>query len=242
MILPLENKVIVITWGGWGLGKSFVTQLVKEHKTKVVVLDKNTEQLDTLAKELSEIQTYPCDVSSRENVQSVFDRILASTHIDILINNAGIYYEAPTQDHSEWIIQKMFAVNTEGPILCTKAVLAHMKEKKAGQILNVVSTAGVDKCPERWVYAATKAAVASFTESAAVEFEPFGIRVMGIYPGGMNTNIFDTAWVDTTGADWMMDKESVARIGLFMLQQPADVRIEKLVVRKFNPNRAEYIS
>ena len=51
----------------------------------------------------------------------------------------------------------------------------------------------------------------------------------------MNTNIFTTAGIDTTGANYMMDKDDVARIVIFMLQQPADVRIEKLVVRKFNP-------
>jgi NAD(P)-dependent dehydrogenase (short-subunit alcohol dehydrogenase family) len=94
------------------------------------VLDKNTEQLEMLKNELPQIEIYTCDVSNRESVTSVFANIHASTSIDILINNAGIYYEAPTVEHTEGMIQKMFAVNAEGPILCSKAVIPYMREKK----------------------------------------------------------------------------------------------------------------
>jgi 3-oxoacyl-[acyl-carrier protein] reductase len=154
--------------------------------------------------------------------------------VDVLINNAGIWHEGPTVEHPRERIARLFAVNTIGLIYVTQAVIPVMKSQRAGQIFNVVSVAGVEPSAEWGVYTATKYAVRGFTESLKQELQPDGIKVMGFYPGGMDTTLFENAGFDKgLGQPWMMKREEVADIIVFMLNQPDDIVMDHVEVRKF---------
>src|SRR4030067_1061578 len=128
-------------------------------------------------------------------------------------------------------VKELFDVITLGTIYVTTSVLPILKKQAEGQILNVVSVAGIETPGAEMgpysPYTAAKYAVTGFTKSLEEELKGTKIKVMGIYPGGMNTPLFKKAGFDyTENENWMMDKKDVAKIILFMLSQPKDVIID----------------
>lgn len=227
----LNWKTIVITgWSEW-LGKSIAIKL-KALWAHVIILARNEAKMKAL-QDGHGISYHVCDLRNIDIVQQVFKHIIETTGIDILINNSWIRHEWETENCDPQKLKDLLQVNTQWPILCTQQVIPHMKTKKEWQILNVVSIAWLDKCPERSIYAASKAAITQFTNSTQQELQAFWIKVMWIYPWGMDTQIFETAWTYQWVADRMMNKEHVADIIIYMLSQPKDVIMNNVEVRKF---------
>jgi len=106
-------------------------------------------------------------------------------NIDILINNAGTFTEAPITETTEEDMQKNFSVNTLGVLFGMKHGVKYMK--KGGAIVNTASTAGVKGVPNYAAYVASKWAVVGITKVAALEFGPNNIRVNCICPSSVNT-------------------------------------------------------
>jgi NADP-dependent 3-hydroxy acid dehydrogenase YdfG len=121
----------------------------------------------------------------------------------------------------------MFEVNSLGVISMTREVLPHMKKSGQGQILNIISTAGVEVYEHAPVYTATKHAVRGFTESLKKELAGSGVRVMGLYPGGIDADLFTTQPFPAPGSERSV-KEIAADIVYFMLSQPDEISIEQL--------------
>lgn len=103
--------------------------------------------------------------------------------IDVLVNNAGFGAPIPVELTPLATARALFETNTLGTLAMTQAVLPQFRERRAGVVINVTSTATLKPLPLVGVYRASKAAVNAFTESLAVEVEPFGIRVHLVLPG-----------------------------------------------------------
>lgn len=233
----LEGKVIVITGSSTGLGKAVALRLA-EDKPRLVLHARSAEKLQKVAEEIQskdcECSTFACDVTDIEQTRNAADYIQqAYGKIDILINSAGIWHEGRTEDHPKEKVLEMFQVNSAGVIYVTQELLPMMRKQKSGQILNIVSIAGVEPAADWGVYTSTKYAVRGFTESLQVELLGTGIKVMGFYPGGMDTDLFDTSGFPKGKQPWMMKKEDVAEIVAFILKQPGDVVMDHVQVRKF---------
>jgi short-subunit dehydrogenase len=113
--------------------------------------------------------------------------------IDVLFNNAGLWIEGDLEKNSSERISQVLAVNTLGTILLTRLVLPMMKKRKRGLIVNLISQAGLYAKPQRSVYNASKWAITGFTKSLQQELETAGVRVTGVYPGKVETNLFKNA-------------------------------------------------
>jgi short-subunit dehydrogenase len=152
-----------------------------------------------------------------------------------LINNAGIWAAGPVETYDVKKINQLFATNTLGTIYMTQAVIPYMKKQNRGQILNVMSIAGVE-CKDAYgiIYTATKHALSGFTDTLKEELSGTGIKVMGFYPGGMATNILKAAGIEMPNSeDLSMKTEDVAKIISFVLSLPKDVVMDHFEVRKF---------
>ena len=103
--------------------------------------------------------------------------------IDVLVNNAGFGAPIPVELTPLETARALFETNTFGTLAMTQAVLPQFRERSAGVIINVTSTVTLKPLPLVGVYRASKAAVNAFTESLAVEVEPFGVRVRLVLPG-----------------------------------------------------------
>ena len=114
---------------------------------------------------------------------SIADAIAAAGPIDALVNNAGIGFLNALEGTPIDTARGIFETNTLGTIAMMQAVLPQMRERRAGVIVNVTSSVTYQPLPLLSVYTASKAAVNAFTDSVALELEPFGVRVRVVLPG-----------------------------------------------------------
>ncbi len=122
----------------------------------------------------------PLDVTDPASIERA---VAAAGPVDVLVNNAGIGWLNALEGTPMAAARELFETNTLGTIAMTQAVLPQMRERRAGVIVNVSSSVTLRPLPLLSVYTASKAAVNAFTESLALELEPFGIRVRLVLPG-----------------------------------------------------------
>lgn len=122
----------------------------------------------------------PLDVT---DPQSIDEALAAAGPIDVLVNNAGVGLLNALEGVSMAQIREVFETNTFGTLAMTRAVLPQFRERRAGVIVNVTSTVTLRPLPLLSIYTASKAAVNAFTESVALELEPYGVRVRLVLPG-----------------------------------------------------------
>jgi 3-oxoacyl-[acyl-carrier protein] reductase len=184
MNLNLTGKVVVVTGGAAGIGRATVQRFEAEGAS-VVVWDVTTDN--------------PVDVTSRESVEKAVEAVVAKHgRIDVLVNNAGIVRDAQLVKVKDGEVISMMDdatfdavvnVNLRGVFVCTRAVAPHMIKARSGVILNASSIVGLYGNFGQTNYAATKAAVISFTKTWARELGRFGIRVNCVAPGFIATEM-----------------------------------------------------
>lgn len=231
--MELKGKTALVTGSSDGLGKQIVLELAKQ-KVNVIVTGRNEEKLEQVVKLL--IQEFPegkhsrivCDLNKPDSVAETFSKI---DNLDILINNAGVWTEGATIDVNPEKIIELVNVNLASYLLISRALLPTLLQSQFGQLLNVVSVAGYE-LPAGYfhtIYTATKYGLQGFSEGLTKEFENKNLRVMGFYPGGMETNIFKKAGNDYKDHEpWMFEpKESVEAI-MFMLTRNKKVNVKRM--------------
>jgi uncharacterized protein len=236
--MPLKDKVIVITGASSGLGKALALKFADE-EANLVLLSRSADKLQDVTQKIKEkqkstVSCFACNITDSEQVKHAVEYVMeAYGHIDILINNAGILYEATTENYPLQTILEMFDVNAIGTICITQQVLPYMKTRGDGQILNIISVAGVVPSNVNSVYNATKYAIEGFTQSLKLELAGTGIKVMGCYPGGMESNLFTTQSLGEDTGPFFVEKQSVAELIAFMVKQPENLIIDTVQIRKF---------
>lgn len=223
-----KKKVIVITGGATGLGMEIAKQL--SPSATVIILSRNEEKLKETAIELG-CQYMVCDITKYEDIDKVIKDILEKhLKIDVLINNAGLWLRGSLILNDPKEIEKILDVNTKGTINMTRAVLPNMVENKEGLIINMISTAGINIEPLSSVYSASKWAITGFTKNVQLEAAKDRVRVVGMYPGLMDTKFFEKAgyYYDMSTA---MDTSKVANIVKFLVSLDKDIIIPEIGVR-----------
>lgn len=135
------------------------------------------------------LRILPLDVADADSVARAVD---AAGPIDVLVNNAGVGLLNAVEGMSMDVAREVFETNTLGTIAMTKAVLPQFRERRSGVVVNVTSTVTLAPLVLLSVYTASKAAVNAFTESLALELEPFGVRVRLVLPGLAPDTAFGT--------------------------------------------------
>ncbi len=191
----LEKKVVIITGGGTGLGKS-MGQRFGELGAKLVITSRKLEVLERTAGEFSnqgiDVLPIACDIRKPAEVHAMVDK--AVDHfgtIDVLVNNAAGNFISPTENLSEGGFKVVVDIVLNGTFNCTHAVGRHMRENKGGAILNIVTTYAWTGSGYVVPSACAKAGVLALTRSLAVEWAKYGIRNVAIAPGPFPT---EGAW------------------------------------------------
>ena len=186
--MKLQNKVALITGGGYGIGRVIALRFATEG-AKICVAGRSKEKLDETVKEMESKGTdalaVQCDITRENEVESMVNKVVNHFgSIDVLVNNAAA--EGPTlpiheMESKDW--RQVVDVNLNGLFYCTKYVLKEMIPRETGNILNIGSIAGVYAYPLRTPYNATKWAIAGVTQTIAAEVGPYNIRCNCLSPG-----------------------------------------------------------
>jgi NAD(P)-dependent dehydrogenase (short-subunit alcohol dehydrogenase family) len=139
------------------------------------------------------------DVTDPDSIRKAVE---AAGAIDALVNNAGFGAASPAEITPMTTVREVFETNTFGTIAVTQAVIPQFRQRKAGVIVNVTSSVTLKVLPLIAAYRASKMAVNAFTESMALELEPFGVRVRLVLPGrSVETRFGDNARAHMHGLD-----------------------------------------
>jgi meso-butanediol dehydrogenase/(S,S)-butanediol dehydrogenase/diacetyl reductase len=190
MSMRFQNKTVIITGGGGGIGLATAKRFAAEG-ANIVLADIHLPVLQKAEQELKatgvrNILIKECDVSKEEDVETTLKAAIAHFGgLHVIVNNAGlmIFKKIEEQTGEDWM--RILSVDLLGSFFFTKQAFLQMKE--GGAIVNVSSIHAIETTPMVATYAAAKAALLSLTRSATLEGKPKGIRVNAVLPGAIDT-------------------------------------------------------
>ncbi|OBT13270.1 oxidoreductase [Vibrio sp. UCD-FRSSP16_10] len=231
------KKLIVVTGASSGIGEAIARRLSDEGHP-LLLLARRVDKLEAL--QLPNTLCEKVDVT----VQGSFAAAIAKAEqkfgpVEGLVNNAGtmLLGQIDTQDANEW--KRMFDVNVLGLLNGMQAVLAPMKARNSGTIINISSIAGKKTFPNHAAYCGTKFAVHAISENVREEVAADNVRVTTIAPGAVETELLShtssqdikdgyDAWKDDMGG--VLAADDVARAVVFAFQQPQNVCIREIAL------------
>lgn len=200
----------------------------------LILTGRDQEKLNQIHRELRaskvRILAEPCDVRDPHSVDALFRAVRAKfKKLDILVNNAGISHaNLPVEKLPYPVWKDVIATNLDGMFLVTQAALAMMK--RGGTIVNNLSVAATRVFVGSAAYNASKHAALGLTDTVREELRPRGIRVIGLFPGATDTDIWKTLW-PTAPRRKMMSAETVAEAVIHAMLLPENTTVEKLEIR-----------
>lgn len=240
MDMHLDGKVAVITGASTGFGRGIATRMAAEGARIVIGdltetasssgFDEEPERttVELIGKRGGKAVYRHCDVTRREDVAALIATATdAFGRIDILVNNAGIYRGGKLlHEFDEADLDLCYNVNVKGSFLAAQeAIKAFLRQGGGGNIVNIVSTAGLQGHPSQSVYNISKGAAANLTRCLAIEYGRDGIRVNGICPTYAKTALtrafaddkdFDSMFVESIPLKRWGEVEDIADLAVFL--------------------------
>ena len=222
--MRLANKVALVTGAARGIGKGIAETFAGEGADVIINDISCCEQMDALAKCIRgqgrRALTVKADVSSREQVEAMFERSWKEMGgIDILVNNAGVETIVPFLEMTDEQWNDVTMVNLKSGWMCSQIFCRRaIAEKRTGAIVNIGSIQAARVLPGRTHYAPSKLAVEALTRNMSAEVTPLGIRVNCIHPG----------LIETPMTDWVMKRPDLlegilGQISMGRQGQPCEV-------------------
>lgn len=242
----LCDKVVVVTGGSKGMGRTFVGALT-ERGAKVACLARASQRLDEVAEEYGDkVAAIECDVSDHRQVdQAIATTIEKFGRIHALVNNAAIFHPFAIESGTDELINSHIDINLRGVIWLVRAAVPHLRETK-GQIVSISSESVNMPFPMLSLYAATKAAVETFSNGLRDELRKDSIRVSilrsGSVAGGSGSENWDPVatqqfyeTIMRTGHAAMSGEsaspQSMAEALIALLSMPEDISVDLIEVR-----------
>lgn len=237
----MKNKIALITGATSGIGKASAITLAKMGYD-IIATGRREDRLVELEKEISSgVRFSPLvfDVRDREKVGEILGNLPADwANVDVLINNAGNAHgldPIQTGNLDDW--DAMMDINVKGLLYVSKAIIPGMTERKSGIIINIGSIAGKEVYPNGNVYCGSKHAVDAITKGMRLDLNPFGIKVIGIHPGLVETEFSlvrfkgDEKRAETVYQGYEpLVAQDIADIVEFVVNRPAHVVLADIVV------------
>jgi len=196
----LQGRVAVVTGAASGIGRATSLELAK-NGCDLAISDINEEGLKETAKAVEalgpKVTSYIVDVADKERMQRFASEVVSDHgHVHILLNNAGVAVLSSLDDHDlddyEWVV----GINFWGVVYGCKFFIPYLKKESEGHIVNMSSIFGIIGVPDVSSYCATKFAVRGLSECLWHELRDFNIGVTSVHPGGVKTDIVQSARMD----------------------------------------------
>lgn len=233
----MSKPLVVVTGASSGIGEA-IAKRFSEASHPLLLVARRLDRLEAL--NLPNSICAQVDVTDRvQFAKAIKNAEEQYGQVDCLINNAGVMLlgQVESQNPEEW--RKMFDVNVMALLNGLQEVLAPMKARRGGTIINVSSIAGRKIFPSHVAYCGTKFAVHAISEGAREEVADFNVRVTTIAPGAVETELLShttsseikagyDSWKESMGG--VINADDIARSALFVYQQPQNVCIREIVI------------
>lgn len=237
--MSLKDKVIIITGASGGIGAA-TAKTLSEEGMKVVLTGRSEEKLAKAAEGVANAVCVAGDICAPD----MPDRLIKTAidcfgRLDAVFNNAGVMNVGSVEGADVDSLCEMVRINFESVVRMSYAALRFFKAQGSGFLVNTSSLAGVKVFPNVGVYCGTKFALEAMTEAFRLELAGSGVRVSCIQPGRTETGLFDH-WKPEQKfdpKDGMISAVDVARSVRFILEQPDEVLIPRLLVVPSKQNR-----
>jgi uncharacterized oxidoreductase len=189
--MELKKDTILITGGTSGIGLEMARQLTKLGNT-VIVTGRDHLKLEKIKKELPSVNIYSCDVSSMQEVQSLYDKVTVDfPNLNILINNAGIMRAIEFTTSDPIHICDEIDTNLSGPIRMNQQFLPHLLRQPEAAIVNVSSGLAFIPFPKAPIYSAAKMGLHAYTKSLRTQLKSTGVMVFELAPPKTDKPLFN---------------------------------------------------
>jgi len=223
----MSAKIVFITGCSTGIGRALARACIARGDT-VIATARNAESLQYLDHERA--IRMALDVNDDAAIERVLDEVQERVgRIDLLINNAGYAAMGPVTELSREALRNQFDTNVFAPVSVTRAALPLLRASGMAQVVNVGSVSGILTTPFSGAYCATKAALHSLSDAMRMELAPFGVEVVTVQPGAIQSSFGDNS---LSGVEDVLVKGS--------LFQPVEDSIrERATASQQNPTTAE---
>lgn len=215
----LNGKIAIVTGGNSGIGYASAKELKSQGAT-VVITGRNAAKVAEASQEIG-VKGIVADVKSLSAIDALVSEVKSEFgKVDVLFVNAGIFQPAPVGQISEEMFDHQMAINFKGALLTTEKFLPILND--GASVINLSSVNAYTGMPNTAVYAASKAALNSYTRTAATELAPRKIRINSVNPGPISTPIFGKTGMEEEQlngfAQAMQERIPLKRFG-----QPEDI-------------------
>lgn len=248
-MIPLSDKVVLVTGGGRGLGASICRALAREG-ARIAVLDVDKASAERLASDMrrenGRALPLACDVGDETQVRAAIDRVVEHFgRLDALVNNAGIDKTCSVDELAcdEW--ERIIRTNLSGPFMLAKYAAERMRAQGNGQadghgngqvnghgngqIVNIASTAAKRAWANAAAYHASKWGLVGLSQALHVELRPLGIKVTTVIAGGMRTPFLLDRFPDLD-PELLQDPDNVAETIRHLLTLPPETVVAEIMV------------
>jgi len=241
----LRDRLAAVTGAGSGIGRALAVRLAHEG-CRVAISSRGADGLSETARlttaEGALVDSAVVDVADRDAVHAWADRLVAEHGpAHLVFNNAGVTLISTVEMMSYEDLDWIMGINFWGVVHGTKAFLPHLRRAGEGCIVNMSSVFGFIGYPTQASYSASKFAVRGFTETLRQELELDGSRItaIGVYPGGVNTNVVRSARM---GADQVLGMDHRRFVEEFdrVARTSAD-RVARTIIRGVKRNRPRIV-
>lgn len=232
-IQSLAGRVAIVTGASSGIGRAVAAELARGG-AQVVLAARRATELATVAGELDaagpgRAVVQPTDVTDEKAIERMVARAIAEFgRVDILVNAAGLGGFGPVHKLDAALLDRVWAVNVRGAILCAKHVVPILAAQGQGAIVNLGSVSSKRGWPQGTPYVASKFALRGFTECLRQELRDSGVRVVLICPDLTATGFFTASGVALSGREALLEADEVAATVRFALELPAGADLTEL--------------
>lgn len=229
----MSKPIAIITGASTGIGRSLAVRF--SSKYLVYLISRNEKNL-IKTKELIETNNGECkiiiaDISKSDSINKIYSQLENKDKIDLLINNAGIgiFKNISETTIEDW--DNTINTNLRGSFLMTKMVVEQLKSNKSGKIVFISSVAGLQPYKNSTAYVSSKYAIRGFASSLREELREHNIKVISVFPGAVNTPIWDDKNMDEL-RDGMMKAEDLSDTIYHAVNSPSNCVTEEITIRR----------
>jgi NAD(P)-dependent dehydrogenase (short-subunit alcohol dehydrogenase family) len=229
-------STVLITGASAGIGREAAIRLA-ERGHHVIAAARTVPALEQVRRTTKgRVDTLELDVTSQDSIDAAKREIaslIGQNGIDVLINNAAYALTGPLEEVADAELKAQFETNVFGPMRMVRAFVPQMRERGAGRIINISSVVGRLALPFFGPYNATKHAVEALSDSLRNELKPFGIDVVIIEPGAINTGISEAerSAMERHAAEGSPYAEQITKLLTFQKEMNANAAKPEIVVR-----------